>query len=52
MEIEHGLGLLALGLIVSVGVFWVIGVAFEAEQKAHKNRRENPLNDFHNYMDR
>jgi len=48
MTLAHGLGLLALGLILSIGVFWLISTA---EHKEQKSKGKNPLDDFHNYMD-
>jgi len=48
MGVGHGLLLLALGLLATTGVFWLISTA---EHKEQKSKGKNPLDDFHNYMD-
>ena len=49
MTLLHGLGLLALGLLATTGVFWLISTA---EHKEQKHKTKSPLDDFHNYMHR
>ena len=49
MTLAHGVGLLLLGLPVSIGVFWLISIAEHTE--THKDTN-NPLDEFHKHMDR
>jgi hypothetical protein len=43
MTLLHGFGLLALGLLVSMGVFYLISIA---EHKETEQRRRTALDDF------
>jgi len=49
MGLGYGLLLLALGLLVSTGVFYCITLAEHTE--THKDTN-NPLDEFHKHMDR
>jgi len=44
MTLAHGLGLLALGLILSIGVFWLITLA---ETEKTDSKPSTALDDFH-----
>ena len=48
MTLAHGIGLLLLGLPVSIGVFWLISIAEHTETHMDTN---TPLDDFNRRQD-
>ena len=48
MGIAHGIGLLALGLVLSTGVFWLIALA---ETEKTDSEPSTALDDFHTRQD-
>ena len=48
MTLLHGLGLLALGLVLSIGVFWLIALA---ETQKTDSKQSTALDDFHTRQD-
>ena len=48
MTLAHGLGLLLLGLILSVAVFWLVSIA---EHKERTERQRTALDDFNHRQD-
>jgi len=48
MTLLHGVGLLTLGLILSIGVFWLIALA---ETEKTDSKPSTALDDFHTRQD-